>query len=113
MGVFNGAFPVLPGQEDAARSFAKEILGPRYDDFLAHQKAMSVTDERWTLQQTPMGSLMLIYFVGDVEKTFTDVATSDSEFPTWLRAQIQAICGVDLSQPPEGPEPETLLEWKL
>jgi len=25
---------------------------------------------------------------------------------------VQAITGVDLAQPPEGPPPETLLEWK-
>jgi len=112
MGVFNGAFPVLPGQEDAARSFAKEVLGPRHDEFVAQETEWGITDEVWTLQPTPMGTLMLVYFVGDVEKAFTDLATGTSDFLTWLRAQVQAITGVDLAQPPEGAPPETLLEWK-
>jgi len=112
MGVFNAAFPVLPGQEDAARSFAKDVLGPRHDDFAAQQKEWGVTDELWTMQTTPMGAFWLVYFEGDIEKTFTDLATSDSEFVSWFRGEIQTITGVDLTQPPEGAQPEAFLEWK-
>jgi hypothetical protein len=31
MAVFNGAFPVLPGKEDATRSFTKEVFGSRLE----------------------------------------------------------------------------------
>ncbi len=112
MALFNAAFPVLPGKEDAARAFSKEVMGPRLDDFLATQKACETTEELWTLQQTPAGSFMLVYFEGDVEKAFTHLATDNGEFVTWFRGQVQEICGVDLTQPDDGPPPETLLEWK-
>lgn len=112
MAVFNGVFPVLPGQEDAIRAFGKEIAGPRLKDFAAQQANSDVTDELWTLQQTPMGSFVLVYFKGDVEKAFEDIGSSDSEFATWFRAQVLAISGVDLAKPDDGPPAEAVLDWK-
>ncbi|GAC1319354.1 MAG: hypothetical protein NVSMB25_10000 [Thermoleophilaceae bacterium] len=111
MAIFNGAFPVLPGKEDAARAFAKEVSGARLEQFKAQQAKANITKELWTLQQTPMGSLVLVWFEGDVEKAFADLATEDSEFATWFRAQVKAINGVDLSVPPDGPPPEPMLDW--
>jgi hypothetical protein len=112
MGVFNGVFPVLPGQEDALRVFGKEIAGPRLADFTAQQARADVTEESWTLQQTPMGSFCLVYFKGDVEKAFADIGSSESEFATWFRTQVLAISGVDLAKPDEGPPPEMVLDWQ-
>ncbi|MDT5308299.1 MAG: hypothetical protein QOE48_3981 [Mycobacterium sp.] len=44
-----------------------------------------ITRETWALQETPMGSLMLVWFEGDVEKAFGDLATDDSEYMMWFR----------------------------
>lgn len=112
MAVFNGVFPVLPGQEDAVRAFGKEVAGPRLEDFVAQQARADITDELWTLQQTPMGSFVLVYFKGDVEKAFEDIGSVDSEFSTWFRTQVLAITGVDLAKPDDGPPPEAVLDWK-
>jgi hypothetical protein len=110
--IFNGAFPVLPGKEDAVRAFAKEVAGPRLDQFKAQQAKADVTEELWTLQQTPMGSLVLVYFEGDVEKAFADIGSDDNEFATWFRAQVLDTTGVDLAVPNEGPPPEPVLDWR-
>ena len=32
-----------------------------------------------------MGSLMLVWFEGDVEKAFADLATDNSEYTRWFR----------------------------
>lgn len=112
MATFNGAFPVLPGKENEARAFAKEVVGARLGQFKEQQAKANITKELWTLQQTPMGSLILVWFEGDVEKAFSDLATDDNEFATWFRAQVKAINGVDLAAPPDGPPPEQLLDWK-
>ena len=109
--VFNGVFPVLPGKEDAARAFANEVSGPRLEQFKAQEAKANITKELWTLQQTPMGSLLVVWFEGNVEKAFADLATDDGEFATWFRAQALAISGVDLSAPPAGPAPEAVLDW--
>ena len=111
MGVFNGLFPILEGKEGAARAFAAETLGARRADFDAVQARSSITRETWALQETPMGSFMLVWFEGDVEKAFADLATDSSEYGQWFRGQIQDITGLDMSVPPEGPPPEVLFDW--
>ena len=112
MGFFNGVFPVLPGQEDTARVLSKEVSGPRAEAFKECQARCGVTEETWALQETPAGTFWLVFFKGDVEKTFTNLATSDEDFEKWFRAQVLQISGVDLAQPPAGPPPENIFEWK-
>ena len=110
MGVFNGVFPIQAGKEAAARAFAAETYGARRSDFEAQLARGEITRETWALQETPMGSFMLVWFEGDVEKVFTDLAVDDSEFTTWFRAQVLDVTGVDLATPPEGPPPEVLID---
>src|SRR6476620_5310640 len=111
MGVFNGMFPIQPGKEEDARAFAAETLGARRAEYAAHHERSGTTRETWALQETPMGSFILVWFEGDVEKSFADLATNDSEFITWFRSQVQDITGIDLSAPPDGPLPDVLVNW--
>ena len=111
MAVFNGAFPVLPGKEDAVRSFSKEVVGSRLEQWRKLQADAAITRETWTLQQTPMGSLVLVWFEGDVEKAFANLAADTGEFATWFRAQVKDSTGVDLATPDGGPPPEILVDW--
>jgi hypothetical protein len=112
MAVFNGMFPILPGKEDAARAWIKEVAGPRKDGFDALQQRSEITRETLTLMTTPMGSFMLVWFDGNVEKAFEAVVTGQDDFTVWHRAQLQDVTGLDLSQPDEGPPPELLLDWR-
>jgi hypothetical protein len=111
MGVFNGAFPIQAGKEDAARAFAAETSGARRSEFEAHLARADVTRETWTLEETPMGSFMLVWFEGDVEKAFTELATDDSEFSAWFRAQVLDVTGVDLAAPSDAAPPAVLLDY--
>ncbi len=111
MGVFNGMFPVQAGKEEEARAFAAETLGARRTGYEAQLARGGITRETWALQETPMGSFMIVWFEGDVEKTFADLATDDSEFTTWFRARVLDVTGVDLATPPEGPPPAVLVDW--
>src|SRR3954471_19567181 len=104
MAVFNGVFPVKAGKEEDARAFAAETFGARRQDFEAHMARGGITRETWTLQQTPMGSFMLVWFEGDVERAFADLATED-EFAMWFRARVLDLTGVDLGVPSDGPPP--------
>jgi hypothetical protein len=112
MGVFNGVFPIKAGKEADARAFAAETSGPRRPEFEEHLTRGGVTRETWALQETPMGSLMLVWFEGDVEKTFANLATDDSEYHTWFRAQVLDVTGVDLAAPSEGPPPAVLVDYR-
>jgi hypothetical protein len=111
MGVFNGMFPIQAGKEEAARSFAAETMGARRAEFAAHHARGDTTRETWALQETPMGSFILVWFEGDVEKAFTDLATNDSEFVTWFRGRVLDVTGVDLRSPSDQPPPEVLVDW--
>jgi hypothetical protein len=111
MGVFNGMFPIQPGKEDAARAFAAEVTGPRLAGYAAHHGRSNTTRETWAMQETPMGSFMLVWFEGDVEDAFTDLATNDSEFVTWFRGQVLDVTGVDLGVPSDEAPAPILVDW--
>ena len=111
MGVFNGMFPIQAGKEEDARAFAAETVGARRAEYEAQLARGGITRETWALQETPMGSFMIVWFEGDVEKVFADLATDDSEFTTWFRARVLDVTGVDLAAPPEGPPPAVLVDW--
>ena len=111
MGVFNGIFPIQAGKEAEARAFAAETVGARLAEFAAHNARTGTTRETWALQETPMGSFMLVWFEGDVEKSFGDLATNDSDYMTWFRGQVLDVTGIDLAAPPSGPLPTVLIDW--
>jgi hypothetical protein len=112
MATFIGAFPVLPGKDDDARKFAQETLG-RSEEFSASQKRGGVTKEEWSLQQSPMGSLVLVHFeADDIEKSFAVLAQSTDDFDVWFRGRVMDVSGVDLAAEPEGPPPELVLDWR-
>jgi hypothetical protein len=111
MGVFNGMFPVQAGKEEDARAFAAEVVGARRAGYEAHHARADTTRETWALQETPMGSFILVWFEGDVETAFADLATNDSEFVTWFRAQVLDVTGVDLAAPSAEPPPTVLVDW--
>ena len=86
-------------------------MGARRAEFAAHHARAGTTRETWALQETPMGSFILVWFEGDVEKPFADLATNDSDFMTWFRGRVLDVTGVDLSAPPDGPPPAVLVDW--
>jgi len=111
MAVFTGAFPVLPGKEDDARKFAEETRG-RLEDFAVSQKRHGITKEEWTLQQTPMGSLVLVRFESDDPgASLAGFGQSQDPFDVWSRQRIQEITGIDMAAPSDDPLPEMLLDW--
>ncbi|HEX6310321.1 MAG TPA: hypothetical protein VF152_01695 [Acidimicrobiia bacterium] len=111
MGVFNGMFPIQAGKEEQAHAFAAETMGARRAEFDALQGRADITRETWALQETPMGSFMLVWFEGDVEKAFADLATNDSDFATWFRGRVLDVTGVDLGAPSDEQPPSVLVDW--
>lgn len=112
MGIFNGMFPIQAGKEEEVRAFAAETVGARLAGYEAHHARVDNTRETFTLQETPMGSFLLVWFEGDVQKAFVDLATDDSDFMKWFRSRVLDLTGVDLAAPPAGPPPEVLFDWQ-
>jgi hypothetical protein len=106
---FSGAFPVLPGKEQAAREFGKACMGSRRTECSAYLKRAGITKETWYLQKTPLGSFVLVSFEApDVIKTFEILAKSKEPFDVWFKEQALQVSGVDLSKPMDGPMPEEI-----
>ena len=59
-----------------------------------------------------MGSFMLAWVEGDIEKAVTDVATAQDDFTRWHRARLLEITGVDVTKPSDGPPPDLLFDWR-
>ena len=111
MAVFMGAFPVLPGKEDEPRKFAQKTLDKR-EEFEASQARLNISSEEWSLQQTPMGSMILVRFeTPDVEAAFGSFGQSNEPFDAWFKGRVLEISGVDLSAPSDDPLPELILAW--
>ena len=111
MGVYNGAFPVLPGKEDAGRALAAALSGPKKAEFDAMQARSGATRETWAMQETAAGTFILVWFDGDVEAGFADLATAQDDFTVWFRGQVEEVTGVDLSVADDSPPPELVLDW--
>ena len=106
MAVFNGVFPILPGKEQGGRDFAAACIGSRRTGFDAQAARTGLARETWALQETPMGSFMVVWFEApDIEKAFADMATAGDEFSIWFLGQVKDVTGVDMGAPPESPPP--------
>ncbi len=111
MAVFNGAFPVLPGKEDDARKFAEEALGSHRDHYDSLMKASGTSRVTWTIQETPAGTLLPVWFeADDVGAIFEHLATATGEDAVWMRGRIKDITGVDVTEIADSPPPEVILE---
>jgi hypothetical protein len=111
MPTFNAVFPLPADKLGAARSFAKELDGPRSQQLEDLQRSCGVEREIWTIQEMPDGShTILVLFDGDVDKTFAELATGTDEFTTWYRAAVLNIGGADLTGDNQ-PASEVIFEW--
>ena len=111
MPIVNMAMPILSGKEAAAREFAAAVSGPKADAFTKWQNDSATTRETWHLQETPEGSMMLVWFeVDDIEKSFVHLATANDDFTLWMRDRIKEITGQDM-QEADGAPPEQIVDW--
>ncbi len=104
------AIPLPAGRTEAWRRFMDELKGPRRAELKDMLRRAQLTQHNFYLQQTPQGDLAIVYLDGDVAHAFHHFATSDHPFERWVRQQVLETEGVDLTQLPPGPLPETVLE---
>jgi hypothetical protein len=112
MAVYAFSLPIVPGQEEADRRFFAELQGPRKQEYETTWRHLGVRAERIWHQVTPDGTTAVVYHeADDMERFFTGVATGTDPFLLWFRSQIQAVHGVDLTQPLPGPPNVLMHDW--
>jgi len=106
-------FPVLEGKTEAdIRSIAERFQADPEGYFESRERA-GVTLERAYWQNTPMGDFVIGYVESDLSAAdavavFSQQAT---EMDRFFVAQVKEVHGVDITQLPDGPPPETIGEW--
>jgi hypothetical protein len=103
-------FPVQPGAD-------VELISTRFREqpqqYAESRKRLGITLERVYLQTTPMGDFVVAYI--ESERSFGETTAamlaSDLEIDKFFVEKIRDIHGVDLTQPPPGPPPETIGAW--
>jgi hypothetical protein len=61
-----------------------QTVGARLAGYEAHHARVGNTRETFNAATDPDGSFLLVWFEGDLEKAFVDLATDDSDFMTWF-----------------------------
>jgi hypothetical protein len=99
--------PILPGKTDAARSFQKELDGPRKSEYAASERRIGIGKELWYIALAPGGDQLVAYMESpDFNKAFGMFVQSKDAFDLWFKARLAEATGVDLNDPPEMKLPE-------
>ena len=95
------AVPILPDKADAWKAWTEEVTGDRKADFEAMNERHGLTTHAAWLHANPDGSHMAVVVVdGPGAATFLqNLATSDDEFDTWFRSNVEAVHPMDFSGP--------------
>ncbi len=107
------ALPLLSGKTEAWKRWVQEMAGARLSEFQASRKRLGITREASFLQQTPQGDMAILYIeTEDIARALQGLATSQNPFDVLFRQKTQELFGFDLTQPPPGPLPETVFDWR-
>jgi hypothetical protein len=106
-------FPVLAGKTEADIRRGAERFKAEPEAYFESRRRVGVSLERAYWQHTPMGDFVVAYLesersAADVISTF---AQAPSELDRFFAATIKDVHGIDLTQLPDGPPPETIGEW--
>jgi hypothetical protein len=108
---FAFAVPVVSGKEELDRKTLEEIAGPRLAEHEAAMRDAGISRHAAWHQQTPDGTLALVYMEAPDEPAIRKFTASDVPFNAWFREVMKEVHGVDISQP--GPSVTQVLDVQL
>lgn len=107
------AFPVAPGKTRKEVEWLAEWFKSNPEEYRKGRDAAGITFERAYYQETPMGDFVVAYV--ETTRPFGEVmghiAQQTTELDRHFVKHVQNVHGVDLTQPPAGPAPETVAAW--
>jgi hypothetical protein len=106
-------FPVVSGKSDAEIKASAERFRSKPSEYRESRQRAGVSMEKVYLQKTPMGNFVVAYVEGSKSYAETLGALMDPslEINRFFANFVKEVHGVDVSQPPAGPPPETIGEW--
>ena len=104
------ALPLVAGKTADARTFLKQLDTTRRAEFDRSEQRLGISRELWYLASLPSGDHLIAYMEArDFGSALQSFVASRDEFDLWFKAQMLAVTGVDLNNPPEGLAPAELL----
>ena len=108
---FAFAVPVVSGKEELDRKTLAEIAGPRLSEHEAALREAGISRHAAWHQQTPNGTLAVVYMEAPDEAAIRKFTASEAPFNTWFREVMKEVHGVDISEP--GPPVTRVLDVQL
>ena len=105
------AMPILSGKTDAFRRFIQEVLGSRKREWDDLQRRQGVTQERYYLQTSPEGDLVIVTGEGTFTPLSQVLDVTGNPFDRWFIDQLQEVTGINMLELPEE-MPELVGEWR-
>jgi hypothetical protein len=97
------AIPVLPGKEELDRQTLDEMEGSRREEYEAALKEAGITRQAIWHEQTPDGTLALVYIEADDPDAAMRFTSSDAPISQFFVEQMREVHGIDVSQQPPPP----------
>ncbi len=94
------AVPVLPGKEELDRRTMDEMADSRRDEYEAALREAGITRHAIWHQETPDGTLALVYIDADNPDAAQRFTSSDAAISRWFVEKTQEVHGIDVSGPP-------------
>lgn len=115
MAVLNFSAPILPGKFGQWNAFHDQFVpgGARRAEFEAQMQRYGITRQCVSLQRTPNGDFVNVFFEGDNPAALmAGLGSSDNEFDQWFAQQVKEVHGMDPANPPPGPIAELKLDYR-
>jgi hypothetical protein len=96
---FAFALPVLPGREELDHQTLEEMDGVRRDEYEAALRDAGIRRHAVWHQETPDGTMAIVYMQADDEAGIATFGSSDAPFNRWFRDKMKEVHGIDISQP--------------
>ena len=99
MSGFAFSIPIVRGKEELDRKTFDEMLGARREEYEAALRQAGITRQAIWHQETPDGTVAVVYVEGDDPAAgIAQFGSSDEPLNTWFREQMKEVHGVDISQ---------------
>jgi hypothetical protein len=96
---FAFSIPIVRGKEELDRRTLDEMLGERREEYQAALRQAGITRQAIWHQDTPDGTVAVVYVEGDdPQASVARFSSSDEPLNTWFREQMKEVHGVDISQ---------------
>src|SRR5205085_1282398 len=106
-------FPVRQGATQEEAESIAQMFKDRPDEYRESRAALGMTFERAYHQATPMGDFIIVYVESEADagETIGKMLASERQFDRDFVRMVKELHGIDMTQPPPGPPPETMGDW--